>query len=918
MKSWSAVRPWIVMAAVAVPWLVVWPSSEQLVGPVRGLDAPIDGSLRVPFGAVFLGTVNPDFEAHDRVLEVEFPGQAQATFPRDRAELWAALKESGPGATVALRLARGRDSAMARAVPVALPGWRAVSRNWPPIFLGAAFLLFGLTIALGSRHPVAPPLFALSWCVGAAMLSQVDLILPEDRGLHGISSLRSRLGIVGLTLLPASVIHLAMRFPVVAPRFRSPAVVAVPYLFWLVPASFAQLHFDDATFLNTLEKIAIGASFVAAAILAIASLTSIRNMTPIERARARALLLGLGIGSAVPLVYFVSGGRPPADLRTPFILSLLAFPAAISWAVVRYRLLDPPSWVQGVFLTGLTAVAALLCASGLVSLALSFLGEPAAAVSTEVVPVALTTAVLYQLLQVGLRRAAARRLLLHERAFEQFLEAASRELAAARSPEAVLERVEALTGAHLGASQVRCVTKPVAAASGEPLVRSGLELWLRDGAPPQRIARAGLRAEDPSPELAEIVLPLVPESAAKTIVVIGSRTDGLPYSDEHERMLASLRHVATTALQAAATTADLEAKVAQKTATLERALMDRHAVLRSARAICEAERPEEVLATMQAFAAAQGVSLGWEIPGPGRIRSVELAIPGELSRAIGFEALLPARRAELAPQLETLSAFAALALGRLELLADLKREVEQQAQEIAEINSRRLHAEFVRGVAHELRKPTEEVRNRVEHLASVLPPELSRTLERIRAASREMSRRLDLLLFHSGVRLDLQRIDLVRVVDDAVEATRASGTSRDLRVDHDLARLPMLADPSRLLSVVENLLDNAMKATQAGQAISIRTSLERVAGNRGNWIQIEVADEGRGISPSQLDQIFEPGVGFGPSGFGLGLSLCRQIVRLHGGTIEVTSRPGATVFRIRLPQFRSGESDDGTDFDPAG
>ncbi|MCZ7618379.1 MAG: ATP-binding protein [Myxococcota bacterium] len=64
--------------------------------------------------------------------------------------------------------------------------------------------------------------------------------------------------------------------------------------------------------------------------------------------------------------------------------------------------------------------------------------------------------------------------------------------------------------------------------------------------------------------------------------------------------------------------------------------------------------------------------------------------------------------------------------------------------------------------------------------------------------------------------------------------------------------------------------------------------------------------------------MFEPGVGFGPNGFGLGLSLCRQIVRLHGGTIEVASRPGATVFRIRLPQFRSGESDDGNDFDPAG
>lgn len=915
MLSWATLRPWIVVAAVTVPWVVVWPAPRQLARPIRGLDAPVDDALRVPFGAAFLGTLNTDFESHDRVLDVVFGDEQQTSFPRNRAELWSAL-ENSPSSSVALRVARGRETAVAHATRVTLPGWQVISRNWPPIFLGAAFLVFALTIALGSRHPVAQPLFALSWCVAASLLAQLDLILPGDPGLHGIPSLRSRLGVVGLTLLPASLIHLAMRFPVVAPRLRSPAVVAVPYVFWLFPAGFAQLHLHDATFLNTLEKIAIGATFVAAAILAIGSLTAIRTMTPIERARTRALLFGLGLGSAVPLVYFLWGGQPPLALRTPFALSVLAFPAAISWAVVRYGLLDPPVWIRSAFLTGLSAVIALLCASGLVSLTLSLLGEPAAAVSTEVVPVALTTTALYQLLHFSLRRGAAGRIL-RERAFEEFLEEASRELAAARVPEVVLERVEALIVAHLGASRVRCVTRLVAAAGGDPLVRGGLELWRREGAPAQRIARVRGRTEDPGPDLAEVVLPLVPKSASKAIVVLASRADGLPYGDEHERMLASLRHVATTALEAAATTADLEAKVAQKTTSLERALVDRQAVLRSARSICEAEHPQEVLATLRGFGDAHGVSVQWQLPGPGGIRSLRLALPGELVRSMDLEGLLPARREELLPQLETLTAFAALALGRLELLADLKREVERQAQEIAAINSRRLHAEFVRGVAHELRKPTEEVRNRVEKLAASLPAGHSQTLERIRAASREMSRRLDLLLFHSGVRLDLQRIDLVRVVDDAVEAARSSGARRDFRIQHDLPRLPMLADPSRLLSVLENLLDNAVKATQEGQGIAVQTTLDRDRGHRGNWIQLEVVDEGYGIPPDRLDEIFEPGVGFGPSGFGLGLSLCREIVRMHGGTVEVTSRPGSTVFRIRLPQFRPGESDDSSALDPA-
>jgi hypothetical protein len=432
MMSWAALRPWIVVAAVALPWVVVWPSSERLIGQVGGVDAPIDSSLRVPFGAAFLATANTDFEPHDRVLDIAFGDGEQTAFPRNREELRIALGEN-PSTSVVLRFARGRGISIAHAAPVTLPGWRAISRNWPLVFLGAVFLVFGLTIALGSGHPVAPPLFAVAWCIGANLLAQLDLVLPEDPGLLGIASLRSRLGVVSLTLLPASVIHLAMRFPVVAPRLRSPAIVAVPYVFWLFPAAFAQFHLEDATFLNTLEKISIGTTFVAAGILAIGSLTAIRTMTPIERARTRALLFGLGLGSAVPFVYFVWGGKPPPELRSPFVLSLLAFPAAISWAVVRYRLLDPPAWVRSAFMTGLTAVVSLLCASALVSLALSFLGEPAAALSAEAVPVALTTAVLYQLLHLGLKRGAGDRVL-RQRAFEQFLEQASRDLSAARQP----------------------------------------------------------------------------------------------------------------------------------------------------------------------------------------------------------------------------------------------------------------------------------------------------------------------------------------------------------------------------------------------------------------------------------------------------------------------------------------------------
>jgi signal transduction histidine kinase len=897
---------WMALLALVVPWVVVWPSVTALLGPLRGVEAPVDRSLRVPFGAVFLSGGTAGFRVHDRILEVALPGDGRVVSPRSREQVVEALEGQRSG-TVSLRVMRGREVVGVSAERAQGPGWRALAENWPLAFAGPIFLLFGLGILLASRHPIAPPLVAVSWCLGTYLLAQIELILPEDPGVHGIPSLRSGLGVMSLTLLPASVLHLALRFPVVAPRLRSPAVAALGYLLWLFPALLAQLHLDDAVFLSALERIALGAAVLTAGILVVGSWTAVRAMTPIERARSRALGVGLVAGSAFPLLHLVLAWTPPPLLRPPLVLSVLAFPAALAWAIVRYRLLDAPSWLRNAALNGLAVVVSLLVASAMVTLVLSPLGAPLAMTPAELVPIALTTAVLSQGLQFVLRRGAGRRVL-RERAYERLLEEASRELAGARSPEGVLAGVVGLIGGHLEASRVLRVPVVRGDPGSSPLARRGLALWRGEGSPRDRIVRASAREEDPGPELAELVLPLFPDSTPGTLVVIGSRADGLPYGEEHERMLGSLRHVATTALEAAATAADLERRVAEKTATLERALSDRQAVLRAARTICEAEHADQVWETIRLFAADRVAAVGME----GGFASASRKLPPRPAAAPGE------RAGELTPQLETLRAFAHLAVARLDLLTELKREVERQAAEIADITSRRLHAEFVRGVAHELRKPAEEIRQRVEELYRLADAPAARMLERIRAAGREMSRRLDLLLFHSGVRLDRQRIDLVRVVEDALEGVRGVFPDREYRVEHELARLPMLGDPSRLLSVVQNLLDNAAKATRPLQAITVRTSREPGAPQGSPWVRLEVEDQGLGIAPEWVERVFDPGVTLAPNGFGLGLSLCREIVRMHGGTIAVQSRPGRTSFRIRLPQFARGSiEDEGHGVDPA-
>ena len=94
------------------------------------------------------------------------------------------------------------------------------------------------------------------------------------------------------------------------------------------------------------------------------------------------------------------------------------------------------------------------------------------------------------------------------------------------------------------------------------------------------------------------------------------------------------------------------------------------------------------------------------------------------------------------------------------------------------------------------------------------------------------------------------------------------------------------------------IFDNVTKLYSGGGAAAV------------SGLNLEIEDEGaEGIHPSRIAQIFEPGVAFAPGGFGLGLSLCREIVRLHGGTLEVESRPGRTLFRFRLPLFASAQSE---------
>jgi signal transduction histidine kinase/ActR/RegA family two-component response regulator len=235
---------------------------------------------------------------------------------------------------------------------------------------------------------------------------------------------------------------------------------------------------------------------------------------------------------------------------------------------------------------------------------------------------------------------------------------------------------------------------------------------------------------------------------------------------------------------------------------------------------------------------------------------------------------------------------------------------EQRARIEAE-RANRMKDEFISTVSHELRTPLTAIVGWAQLLRSdrLTPEKRAAGIEVIERNARAQVRLVEDLLDFGRIiqgkfRLAVGPVEVVRVVEAALESLRPAAEARDVRIQRTLdSHATIVGDGERLQQVVWNLVSNAIKFTPKGGRVHVM--LRRAS----SYVELTVADTGEGIAPEFLGHVFEPfrqadgSITRRSGGLGLGLSIVHSLVELHGGTVNAASDgvgKGAT-FTVRIP-----------------
>lgn len=269
-------------------------------------------------------------------------------------------------------------------------------------------------------------------------------------------------------------------------------------------------------------------------------------------------------------------------------------------------------------------------------------------------------------------------------------------------------------------------------------------------------------------------------------------------------------------------------------------------------------------------------------------------------------------------------------IGTLTIIEDVTERVAREAELQAQIEARsrllsseklarseaeranRLKDEFLATISHELRNPLNAILGwaHMLRLGKLTDANAERAVETIyRNAKSQAQLVADLLdvsrIISGKLRLDVRPVDLIYIINAAIDSIRPTAEAKGIRLQMmlDPAAGPISGDADRLQQIVWNLLTNAVKFTPKGGRIQVK--VQRV----NSHVEIVVSDSGVGISKEFLPYVFDrfrqadASITRTHGGLGLGLSIVRQLVDLHGGSVSVQSegeKKGAT-FTITLP-----------------
>lgn len=236
---------------------------------------------------------------------------------------------------------------------------------------------------------------------------------------------------------------------------------------------------------------------------------------------------------------------------------------------------------------------------------------------------------------------------------------------------------------------------------------------------------------------------------------------------------------------------------------------------------------------------------------------------------------------------------------------------EQEAHAEAD-NANGIKDEFLALLSHELRTPLTSILGWSDLLSDGKLDDVAakRALEIIGRNARAQRQLIDDLLDTSRIitgkmRLEVRPVELGPLIEIVVDAVRPAADARSIHIQMVLDPLTssISGDPQRLQQIIWNLLTNAIKFTPKGGSVEVR--LERIESH----VELAISDTGQGIEPEFLPHVFDRFLQSDSSstrrhgGLGLGLSIVRQLVELHGGSVKALS-PGAgagTTFKVILP-----------------